>query len=139
MATLAQAALRGVNFRTQSLKSYKPNPEATRVGKAVSTGFDMNRYWWLEALPVGWTWEEGRAGMALYFAVLVVFVAFAVPIVKLAKMFGMPTELGIFLLGLSLFPAFLLARPIMAFVRPDVLKAGDEANAKRMAARKNVD
>jgi hypothetical protein len=101
---------------------------------------DGEKYWWLEALPgVGWTWEEGRAGVALYLAVLVVFIAFAVPIVKLSKTFGMPPEAGIFLLGLSLFPACLLARPIVAYVSPDVLKTGDEANAKRMATRKSVD
>ena len=105
----------------------------------ASTSLDMNRYWWITLLPVGWTKEESAAGVRLYVAALTVFLGIAIPLGKLVKKFAIATDLGLSLLFLSLIPAFLLARTIVAFVSSDVLKAGDEANAKRIAARTNVD
>jgi hypothetical protein len=100
--------------------------------EGVATNVDMNRYWWITLLPVGWTKEESAAGVRLYVAALAVFLAIAIPLGRLATTFAMATDLGLSLLFLSLIPAFLLARPIICDIhsRPSAVRSSPDCVAK---------
>jgi len=99
----------------------------------------MNKWWWLTAIvpSAGITKAEGFAGGALWGVVAAIYLLLQLPEYWLLNMLGVETGLEMLIVTLlSLLPAVLLARPILEFVASELIERGDEANAKRMAARK---
>jgi hypothetical protein len=95
----------------------------------------MKKWWWLFGFAVAlWSPEERRARAVLFITALVVFFILYIPEVSILLTVGVEEHVATLIcVFTAVVPAFFAARPVCAWLWPEMLRKGDENAAKRWA------
>jgi hypothetical protein len=99
----------------------------------------MDKWWWLNRLDIRWSREEVFARSQLAGVAGVVFVLLEIP-----QFVFLPTRwntIPVTLIAVipTVFASVFAARPICTELWPDLIKAGDEKAAERLANKKSAE